>query len=101
MGPEPVPATAPCPAPHPLDSWPRRAATADRLSVGSAGDATQAIRVVVPVTGDPSVTAVTVDHIVVRSGRALAGLTFEHRTQATPVETIDEFSALAADRLSA
>jgi hypothetical protein len=75
------------------------APTAERLAVGSAGDATQAIRVVVPVTGDPSVTAVTVDHVVVRAGRALASLTFENRTEATPVETIDEFTALAAERL--
>lgn len=77
------------------------APAAVRLAVGSAGDATQAIRVVVPVTGDPAVTAVTVDHVVVRTGRALASLTFENRTEATPVETIDEFTALAADRLSA
>jgi hypothetical protein len=69
---------------------------ATRLQVGSAGDATQAIRVVVPVTGDPAVTAVTVDHVVVRSGRAIASLTFENRTEATAVETIDEFTVLAA-----
>jgi hypothetical protein len=74
--------------------------TAERLAVGSAGDATQAIRVVVPVTGDPSVTALTVDHVVVRAGRALASLTFENRSEATPVETIDEFTALAAERLT-
>jgi hypothetical protein len=73
---------------------------AARLAVGSAGDATQAIRVVVPVTGDPSVSTVTVDHVVVRAGRALASLTFENRTEATPVETIDEFTALAAERLT-
>ena len=72
-----------------------------RLQVGSAGDATQAIRVVVPVTGDPSITSVTVDHVVVRSGRALAMLTFENGTEATPVETIDQFTALAASRLTA
>ncbi len=72
------------------------APTAARLQVGSAGDATQAIRVVVPVTGDPSVTAVTVDHVIVRSGRALASLTFENRAEATAVETIDQFTTLAA-----
>lgn len=77
------------------------APTVTRLQVGSVGDATQAIRVVVPVTGDPSVTAVTIDHVVVRSGRALASLTFENRTEATAVETIDEFTALAAAGLSA
>jgi hypothetical protein len=74
--------------------------TADRLAVGSAGDATQAIRVVVPVTGDPSVSAITVDHVIVRAGRALASLTFENRTEATPVETIDELTAPAASRLA-
>lgn len=77
------------------------APTVTRLQVGSVGDATQAIRVVVPVTGDPSVTAVTIDHVVVRSGRSLTSLTFENRTEATAVETIDEFTALAAAGLSA
>ena len=77
------------------------APTVTRLQVGSVGDATQAIHVVVPVTGDPSVTAVTIDHVVVRSGRSLASLTFENRTEATAVETIDEFTALAAAGLSA
>ncbi len=50
--------------------------TATRLQVGSAGDATQAIRVVAPVTGDPAVTAVTIDTVVVRSGRSLSTVTF-------------------------
>lgn len=73
---------------------------ATRLQVGSAGDATQAVRVIVPVTGDPSVVEVTIDHVVVRSGRALVSLTFENRAEATPVETIDEFTALVAERLT-
>lgn len=76
------------------------APVATRLQVGSAGDATQAVRVVVPVTGDPSVDEVTIDHVVVRSGRALTSLTFENRAEATPVETIDEFTALVAERLT-
>jgi hypothetical protein len=76
------------------------APVATRLQVGSAGDATQAIRVVVPVTGDPSVVEVTIDHVVVRSGRALADLTFENRAEVTPVETIDEITALVAERLT-
>jgi hypothetical protein len=75
-------------------------ATATRLQVGSAGDATQAIRVVVPVIGDPSVVAITVDHVIVRAGRSLASLTFENRTAETTVETIDEFTAIAATRLA-
>jgi hypothetical protein len=75
-------------------------AVATRLQVGSAGDATQAVRVVVPVVGDPSTVAVTVDHVVVRAGRSLASLTFENRTGETPVETIDELTAIAASRLA-
>ncbi len=75
--------------------------TVTRLQVGSAGDATQALRVTVPVTGDPSVTAVTVDHVIVRSGRTLTTLTFENRTEPTPVETIDGVTALVAERLPA
>jgi hypothetical protein len=75
------------------------APTATRLQVGSAGDATQAVRVVVPVTGDPAVTEITIDHVVVRGGRALAALTFENRAEATPVETIDAVTAAVATRL--
>jgi hypothetical protein len=75
------------------------APTATRLQVGSVGDATQAVRVVVPVTGDPAVVEITIDHVVVRGGRALAGLTFENRAEATPVETIDAVTAAVATRL--
>lgn len=77
------------------------AATATRLQVGSAGDATQAIRVTVPVTGDPAVAAVTVDHVIVRSGRSLATITFANSTAATPVESIDAITAVVAERLPA
>lgn len=75
--------------------------TATRLQVGSAGDATQAVRVVVPVTGDPAVAEITIDHVVVRGGRAVAGLTFENRAEATPIETIDAVTAAVATRLGA
>ena len=72
-----------------------------RLQIGPAGDATQAIRVTVPVTGDPAVAAVTVDHVIVRSGRSLATITFANSTEATPIETIDEVAAIVAERLPA
>ncbi len=77
------------------------AAVASRLAVGSAGDATQAIRVTVPVTGDPTTSEVTIDHVVVRNGRSLATVTFSSSAAATPVETIDEVTALIAERLPA
>lgn len=70
-----------------------------RLQVVPAGDATQAIRVTVPVTGDPAVTQVTVDHVIVRSGRSLATITFANSTEVTPVESIDAVIAVAAERL--
>jgi hypothetical protein len=72
-----------------------------RLQVGPAGDATQAIRVTVPVTGDPAVAAVTVDHVIVRSGRSLATITFTNSTEPTPVESIDAVTAVVAERLPA
>lgn len=72
-----------------------------RLQVGSAGDATQAIRVTVPVTRDRAVAAVTVDHVIVRSGRSLATITFANSTEATPIETIDQVGAIVAERLPA
>ena len=75
--------------------------TVTRLQVGAAGDATQAIRVTVPVTGDPSVAEVTVDHVIIRSGRTLTSLTFENRAEPTSVETIDGVTALVAERLPA
>lgn len=74
---------------------------ATRLQVGSAGDATQAIRVTVPVTGDTAVVEVTIDHVLVRGDRAVASLTFENRAAATPVETIDGLTAVVATRLGA
>ena len=77
------------------------APTVERLPVGSAGDATQAIRVVVPVTGDPAVTAVTVDTVVVRSGRSLSTLTFTSAAEPTTVEAIDAVTAVVAERLPA
>ncbi len=70
-----------------------------RLQVVPAGDATQAIRVTVPVTGDPAVTQVTVDHVVVRSGRSLATITFANSTDATSVESIDAVTSAVAERL--
>jgi hypothetical protein len=70
-----------------------------RLQVSSAGDATQAIRVTVPVTGDPAVAQVTVDHVIVRSGRSLATITFANSAEATPVESIDAITAVVAERL--
>jgi hypothetical protein len=76
-------------------------ATAGRLAVGAAGDATQAIRVTIPVTSGETSTAITVDLVIARAGRSLAALTFEGRTEATAVETIDAITATAASRLPA
>ncbi len=73
--------------------------TATRLAVGSAGDATQAIRVIIPVTSDGVAGQLTVDQVVVRSGRSLATISFEGRVEATPVETIDEIATVTASRL--
>ena len=70
--------------------------TATRLAVGAAGDATQAIRVTIPVTSGDAAGQLTVDHVLVRSGRSLATISFEARVEATPVETIDEIAAAAA-----
>ncbi len=73
--------------------------TATRLAVGAAGDATQAIRVVIPVTYGETTTLLTIDQVVVRSGRSVATISFEGRVEATTVETIDEITAAAASRL--
>jgi hypothetical protein len=75
--------------------------TADRLAVGAAGNATQAIRVNIPVTAGGATTQYTVDLVVVRSERSLAVLTFENSVEPTPVETIDSITAVAAALLPA
>jgi len=73
--------------------------TAGRLAVGAAGNATQAIRVVIPVTTGGAASLLTVDHVFARTGRSLASLSFEARLEATTVETIDDITAAAASRL--
>jgi len=73
--------------------------TASRLAVGSAGDATQAIRVVIPFTSADGATQITVDHVLIRSGRSLAALTFEARVEPTAVEAIDAITTAAASHL--
>ncbi|MGB0112434.1 MAG: hypothetical protein WBP59_04385 [Ilumatobacteraceae bacterium] len=75
--------------------------TAARLAVGSAGDATQAIRVVIPVTTAGVASQVTVDHVLTRTGRSVSIVAFEGLVAETPVETIDELNAVAASRLPA
>ena len=75
--------------------------TTTRLAVGAAGDATQAIRVVIPVTSGEATAQVTVDQVFVRSGRSLATISFESSLEATPVETIDAITTAAASRLPA
>ena len=70
-----------------------------RLQISPAGDSTQALRVTVPVTGDPAVTQVTVDHVIVRSGRSVATITFANSTEPTPAESIDAITAVVAERL--
>lgn len=75
--------------------------TASRLAVASVGDATQAIRVTIPVTAAGATTEVTVDHVLVRSGRSLALLSFENSVEPTAVETIDQINTTAAGLLPA
>ena len=75
--------------------------TASRLAVGSAGDATQAIRVVIPVISGETTAQLTVDQVFTRAGRSFTTITFEGRVEATPVETIDEITAVAASSLPA
>ncbi len=75
--------------------------TATRLAVGAAGDATQAVRVTIPVTSGDATTPVNVDIVVVRAGESLSALTFEGAVEPTAVETIDEITAAAAARLPA
>ena len=75
--------------------------TATRFAVGAAGNATQAIRVTIPLVSGDAAGQLTVDQVLVRSGRSLATISFEARGEPTPVETIDEITTAAAALLPA
>lgn len=75
--------------------------TVTRLAVGSVGNATQALRVVIPVTSAGVASQVTVDKVFIRSGRSISVITFESNAEATPVETIDAITTAAAAHLPA
>jgi hypothetical protein len=70
------------------------------LNVSSVGDETVAYRVTVPLESDgTSLGEVYTDVILVRVGRALAGLFFQSQLHPFPAADTERYAALAADRL--
>jgi hypothetical protein len=73
--------------------------TVARLNVIPAGDDVQASRVVIPFTTQGLEIDVIADLVLVRVGRSLSGLFFGSQFVPIPIETLDEYTALAASRL--
>ena len=92
--------------PTPADALPEGVTlgetTVGRLNVTPVGDETTALRVTVPMTLEGGLTIdVVVDLVLVRRGRALAGLSFQSTFTPFDIEDIDLYSGLAAERLPA
>jgi hypothetical protein len=70
------------------------------LNVSPVGDETIAYRVTVPVDVGGSTVEVYADVVAVRSGRAVAGLTFGSELAPFPRDDVEKYVALAAERLA-
>jgi hypothetical protein len=76
--------------------------TVARLNVAEAGDQVVAYRVTIPVNNGGSTVNVYADLVLVRSGRAVAGLAFQSQSpQPFVTEVIDQYVALATEQLAA
>jgi len=75
--------------------------TVARLNVSEVGDEVVAYRVTVPVNSGGSTVDVYVDLVLVRSGRAVAGLVFQSEFSPFFIEDTERYVAVAADRLAA
>jgi len=73
--------------------------TVARLNVTAAGDEVAALRVTVPITVSGIELSLVADQVLLRTGRSLAGLSFQSQQQPTAIGVIDEYVAIAAGRL--
>lgn len=75
--------------------------TVDPLEVPTAGDESAGYRITVPLTTQGISFEITLDAIVIRSGGALAGVSFQSAPDPFPTEDVDHYVELAAERLPA
>ena len=77
-----------------------RDVTIARLYVSEVGDEVVAYRVTVPVDTGGSTVSVYADLVLVRSGRAVAGMAFQSEFSPFVTEDTERYIALAAERLA-
>ena len=75
--------------------------TAEPIDVPAAGDESAGYRIIVPLTTQGINYEIILDAVVIRSGGALAGVSFQSALEPFPTEDIDHYVELAAERLPA
>jgi hypothetical protein len=89
--------------PDPSEAFPPDAVagkvTATPLQLTPAGDELVAYRIVVPITTQGLTIDIVVDAVAVRSGRSIAGLSFQSVLAPFPAADIDRYVGLAVERL--
>jgi hypothetical protein len=87
----------------PTESFPARTelgeVTVEPLKVPAAGDESAGYRITVPLTTQGVDFEIFLDAVLIRSGGALAGVSFQSAPEPFPTEDIDHYVELAADRL--
>jgi hypothetical protein len=89
--------------PDPEQAFPEDAVvgkvTASPLEVAPGGDELTAYRIVVPIATQGLTIDIVLDAVLIRSGRSVAGLSFQSVLSPFPTEEIDRYVALAVERL--
>jgi hypothetical protein len=73
--------------------------TVEPLQVPAAGDESAGYRITVPLTAQGITFEIILDAVVIRSGGALAGVSFQSAPEPFAAEDIDRYVGLAAERL--
>jgi hypothetical protein len=73
--------------------------TVEPLEVPAAGDESAGYRVIIPLTAQGFSFEIVLDAIVIRSGGALAGISFQSAPEPFPTEDVVHYVELAAERL--
>lgn len=69
------------------------------LNVSPVGDEVGALRVTIPLSANGFTVDLVADQVLTRVGRSLSGLQFVSESGPAPIETIDEYNAVAAAKL--
>ena len=73
--------------------------TAERLEVAPAGDELVAYRIVIPLSTQGITVDIVLDAVLVRSGRAVAAVSFQSVVSPFPSEDVEHYVDLAVERL--